>query len=84
MHDRSLKWYILMSLLYLSVVYGLQDSFAQKGMFSSENEADVPQMVLSETKFDFGDVDEGSVISHDFIIKNKGRADLQITKVSPD
>ncbi len=84
MHSHSFKWYISMSLLYLCAVCGHPDSFAQQGIFSAENQAGEPQMVISETKFDFGDADEGSTISHDFIIKNKGRADLQITKVSPD
>lgn len=42
-----------------------------------------PHLVLEELMFDAGEVKEGSRVSHDFIIVNKGKATLQIHKVSP-
>ncbi len=42
-----------------------------------------PRMVLEETSFDFGKVDEGTVVEHDFIVVNKGNQPLEIMKVVP-
>ena len=88
MNDRSFKWCIGLSLLCLSVICGqpggVPDSLAQQARSSSDNPVDAPAIAISETRFDFGDVDEGSVVSHDFIVKNNGGAELQIIKVSPD
>lgn len=88
MNDCSFKWYISTALLCLSVICshpgGVSVSLAQQDRLSSDNPAETPSMVISETRFDFGDLDEGSVVSHDFIVKNNGKTDLQIMKVSPD
>jgi hypothetical protein len=43
-----------------------------------------PSIFMPETKFDFGEVNEGVEITHEFIVENKGNADLRILKVSPD
>lgn len=40
-----------------------------------------PEMVISVTEFDFGVVNEGAVINHDFTVKNVGDADLRIERV---
>jgi hypothetical protein len=42
-----------------------------------------PALQMGETSFDFGDVDEGETIRHDFKVKNTGAGELQITRVSP-
>ncbi|MFZ2445054.1 MAG: DUF1573 domain-containing protein [Syntrophobacteraceae bacterium] len=88
MNYRSFNWCISLTLLCLFVICGhpggVTDCLAQQDRSSSDNPAEGPSMIIAETKFDFGDVDEGSVVSHDFIVKNNGRADLQINKVSPD
>jgi len=42
-----------------------------------------PLMVLQEGEFDFGQVKEGSSITHDFIVTNLGDETLEIKKVSP-
>jgi hypothetical protein len=42
-----------------------------------------PHMMLSETTFDFKEVLEGSVVSHDFIVWNIGNAVLKIEQVGP-
>ena len=40
-------------------------------------------MVLEEQKFDFGEVKEGEVISHDFKVLNQGDQTLEIKNVKP-
>ena len=42
-----------------------------------------PHAQLDETTFDFGEVMEGSTVSHDFKVKNTGTGELQITQVRP-
>jgi Protein of unknown function (DUF1573) len=42
-----------------------------------------PSMVLPESSFDFGDVDEGKVVEHTFRVLNKGNQPLEIRKVNP-
>jgi hypothetical protein len=44
---------------------------------------EAPHMLLSETTFDFKEVLEGSVVSHDFIVWNTGNAVLKIEQVGP-
>ncbi len=43
--------------------------------------ADPPEAVVTEMTFDAGTVSRGSVIKHDFIIENRGRGPLEITRV---
>ena len=50
-------------------------------LLASAQEA--PHMLLSETIFDFKEVLEGSVVSHDFIVWNTGNAVLRIDQVGP-
>ena len=45
--------------------------------------AGVPCLVLEEEEFHFGNIREGSRISHDFRILNQGTAPLEIRKVAP-
>ncbi|MEM5788146.1 MAG: hypothetical protein AAGU11_12570 [Syntrophobacteraceae bacterium] len=88
MNDRHFKWCVSLFLLCLPVICAhprcISYSFAQPDKSPSDSPSEVPSMVLGETMFDFGEVDEGSVVSHDFIVKNNGRVDLRIEKVRPD
>ncbi len=43
-----------------------------------------PEAVLSEKVFNFESAWEGDTVTHDFILKNKGSAPLEILKVSTD
>ncbi|MCU0574605.1 MAG: DUF1573 domain-containing protein [Syntrophobacteraceae bacterium] len=43
-----------------------------------------PSILVSENNHDFGEVNEGSKVLHDFIVENRGTGELTITKVSPD
>lgn len=40
-------------------------------------------LVLKEWEFDFGKIQEGSSISHDFIVLNQGDEIIEIQKVAP-
>ena len=47
------------------------------------DEAKLPRIQVSETKFDFGRVTQGASISHIFWIKNVGADTLRIQDVKP-
>jgi len=42
-----------------------------------------PQIQLTETTHDFGEVDEGALLEHRFKVLNPGNQTLHIEKVSP-
>jgi hypothetical protein len=42
-----------------------------------------PHAQVNETTFDFGEVFEGSTVTHDFKVQNTGGGELQITQVRP-
>jgi len=44
---------------------------------------DGPVIEIAEPTYDFGEAMEDAEISHDFMVKNTGKAVLQIEKVSP-
>lgn len=59
-------------------------SLSQSNPTTSANVFGGPSAYMAETKYDFGEVNEGAQVSHEFIVENKGNADLSIAKVSPD
>ena len=44
--------------------------------------AEAPKAIFQETRFDFGRAMYGSVVEHDFLIRNEGSAALKIVKAS--
>jgi hypothetical protein len=44
---------------------------------------DAPAIQAPEATYDFGEALEGVEVSHDYKIKNTGKAELQITQVRP-
>ncbi len=60
------KYFVFMLFLSFSLL------FAQEGK---------PKINVPEQFFDFGDIQEGEIVSHDFEIQNTGDAELQITRV---
>ena len=42
-----------------------------------------PRILLPETLFQFGEVQEGEVVKHAFSVQNKGTQVLEITDVKP-
>jgi len=55
--------------------------WAQTG--TKPSAAKLPRIEVSETRFDFGRVAQGSSISHVFWLKNVGADTLRITDVKP-
>jgi hypothetical protein len=49
----------------------------------SQDTPGISVLVLKEREFDFGKVKEGSRITHEFTVQNKGTVPLEIKKVSP-
>lgn len=43
-----------------------------------------PEAVISERVFDFKSAWEGDMVTHDFILQNKGTAPLEILKIDTD
>jgi len=84
---RSLPSRVFIAIL-LGLLWGLSSGtspgFSQESSFSPGNPGEAPRITVAETKFEFGEVDEGSEISHDFTVKNHGKGELRITKVSRD
>ena len=42
-----------------------------------------PKLIIKQKEFHFGDVAEGDVLSHEFVVSNEGHAVLQIQNVKP-
>lgn len=88
--NRSLASYLWVSVLCLWL--GCTQAAATSGSVSpqvpspspSSGEAPGPAIHIPQNTFDFGEVAEGSKISHEFTVRNVGRATLEIQKVTPD
>ena len=52
----------------------------QQPKISDEN---LPEIFLETPEHDAGIVNQGTIVSHSFIVKNKGKGDLLIKKVRP-
>lgn len=56
--------------------------FSQTGAFGTENNTlNVPPVFVPEARYKFDPVLEGTEITHDFIVQNKGTTPLKIEKV---
>jgi len=54
----------------------------QAGSFGAENKTpNFPSIFVPESSFKFGPVLEGTEITHDFIVQNKGTTPIKIEKV---
>ncbi|MFN7945605.1 MAG: DUF1573 domain-containing protein [Blastocatellia bacterium] len=49
----------------------------------SRSDAPQPHLSLAETEFNAGEVKQGDEVSHTFIVKNNGKANLEIKNVKP-
>jgi hypothetical protein len=59
-------------------ITGIRPGYAQQAPGALGAVSPAPKMVVPFTSFNFGDVYKGEVISHIFVIRNEGSADLQI------
>ena len=67
-------WLLGWTILALILIYG---------HFAQADQVRAPKMVLKEQNFDFGEVEEGKVITHTFKVFNQGDEMLTIEKVNP-
>lgn len=66
--------------------YGLKKMTAVFGiifLWAAFGIAGTPSLQLKETNYDFGEVEEGAVVSHDFELRNTGSDPLEIIEVRP-
>jgi hypothetical protein len=83
-HQRRPKAWVI-GFLAACLYWGVPSaSLPQNKPSVSSNVLVGPSIFMPETKYDFGEVNEGVEVSHEFIVENKGNKDLAITKVSPD
>jgi len=67
-----------MSKHYLTIVIGVLFS-----LWAIDTSAIAASIHIPETNYDFGEVEEGTVVSHEFIVKNTGPDPLEIKEVRP-
>lgn len=56
---------------------------ASVGAQSRSDAPPQPHLSLAETEFNAGEVQQGAEVSHTFIVKNNGKANLEIKNVKP-
>lgn len=84
---RSFKRSILLCALVclVALVPNLQAASdgSQKNSTSPESSKGSPVISVPESTYDFGEINEGGEVSHDFLIRNTGNATLDINQVRP-
>ncbi|ANQ50487.1 DUF1573 domain-containing protein [Flammeovirga sp. MY04] len=83
---KTLSVFIISAVLFISCGEKKESNSqsAEKGstaQASNENAAPKAKFDFEETEFDFGDINEGDVVTHVFKYKNVGEVPLQITNV---
>lgn len=63
----------------LAISANIQEDFSK---LSAEELKNAPVATFSETNFEFGDIKQGESIEHEFEVKNNGKSDLIIRKVT--
>lgn len=69
---RKIAGYILILLLL---------ALSPVGGWAAETGTDIPKLVIPEAVFEFAPVLENEYVTHKFIVRNKGTAELAISKV---
>ncbi|PIE86324.1 MAG: hypothetical protein CSA05_01180 [Bacteroidia bacterium] len=71
-------------LLIFALIVFVSCAGKEKTKLSDESQTTAglaPEIEFSESTFDFGEINQGEVVVHKFLYKNKGNANLIITKV---
>ena len=45
--------------------------------------ADAPKLVMDSFQHDFGEIKAGTALNYSFVVKNQGKANLEIRSVAP-
>jgi hypothetical protein len=78
---------VLLSLAPLSIALAGSPAQSDKKPSASVVKASLasaPRAFFSKTKYEFDPVFEGTEITHDFVVENKGDAPLIINSIRPD
>ena len=57
--------------------------FAQEDKTSAVHASKAPKLIIETLEHDFGLIKESARVSHVFLVKNEGKADLLIESVAP-
>lgn len=74
---------MVMSVLALTAVFSLLAGPVARAQDEKSTDGNKPEIFLPELRHDFGKVFEQEKYEHDFVVKNRGKADLVIEKVKP-
>lgn len=78
------RWYFLPT-LWLLVFCGpaLAQQLAPATVPPGESAAAKPRLMIENQIYEAGDIEAGTQVSHEFLIKNEGGSPLEITEVKP-
>lgn len=83
----AMRWVTVVAVLLFIPLLIAQQGAIQKDppqtTGAPANSGPPPKAVFTETKHTFGEVQRGEVLTHTFTVKNEGKSDLLISKVSP-
>jgi hypothetical protein len=80
------KWSFVVLILLFWINFACaaeQAGKAPEQTAAPETARGAPAISIPETSHDFGEIGEGTPVSHDFLVKNTGNATLEIQKVQP-
>jgi hypothetical protein len=95
---RSLKWFLCVLAVSLWCANGLMAAEggakppkppqpaappAAQAPQPAQPAQDAPSIQIPELTFDFGEINEGTEVTHEFAVKNTGKGALQIEQVRP-
>jgi len=73
----------IMRNMVLTCLVGVVILVSLSGFAADTGQEGKPSLSLSSAEHDFGQVREGNILSHDFKVRNTGKAELQIMEVRP-
>jgi hypothetical protein len=74
---KGLKIDLLLAGILLVLIFSASTPYAAESLAAGPG----PVAVMPETSFEFPSAVEGDAITHDFIIQNRGNADLSVIKI---
>lgn len=77
MNSKTLFFIIFILGLIAVIFYGYLKATAPAG--NSEN---LPKIEISPASYDFGEIEFGKVVNYSFVVKNSGKAPLEIKRVA--
>ena len=66
-----------------SCIFAISTLLVATEAFSQASSLPQPKIAVKEPVYDFGSVEQGKVVEHDFLVENQGNAPLEIYRVVP-